>query len=142
MSNSQNISSQPPAYQPLDVVAALQQDCQNSKFDEASRKLRRFLSFCLAVDYSLIYDRDEALPREEWLSWLKFGREVGLHYKRLAHAELLEQFWGEPPHVDELIQNMWRKVDSRIIDPAIALGVPPCKSDQSAGITVLLSHGN
>lgn len=130
---SKAMPSPPPAYQPVDINTAICKACEvPEEHDEASRQLHRFLTFCLAVDYNLVHDWDEVYLRKEWRFWLDFSYELALHYHRLILANTRAPFYGGRVPPIKKTDATWQKVRSCIIRPAIAIGVPPGRSEANS----------
>lgn len=53
--NQNEAQNAPPAYQPLNITESMAQEAELPSCDpESKERLRRFLLFCLAVDYNLL----------------------------------------------------------------------------------------
>lgn len=107
-----------PPYTPLDESQALSNylgEYLGNGSNDAVSSLRRFLEYCLCIDYRLL-DRVPPLPGTEWRHWVRTARGMGTlnRYGRLPLAdgghELLS--WTE-------------YCDFYIARPSNTLGVPP-----------------
>lgn len=85
-------------------------------------KLRRFLAFCLAVDYGLHLDSPDKLSQKEFLHWIQLATKC-LHNKRP-----LPGFHHGKGLVHDNSVHVWLVAETQIecylLDPANAMGIP------------------
>ncbi|KAF1348170.1 hypothetical protein BDV97DRAFT_371006 [Delphinella strobiligena] len=133
----------PPAYQPPKIADIIAQGAELPSCDpESKERLRRFLLFCLAVDYSLLKSQklSQWITREEWLMWVRLGKvlhikevfasrtALDLHLRAWEDVEAIkcrhptvDYELSHDPSVDQLEEI----VDMYIVRPAFALGLSP-----------------
>ena len=84
---------------------------------QATERLRRFLSFCLAVDYDRVAASPDQLTRNDWCHFVQLGRRC------LAAWQRKHVFSSSPPHhLEDALGDP--RIECSVIQPAKALGVP------------------
>lgn len=116
----------PPAYQPLNMTDIIAQGAELPSCDpESKERLRKFLLFCLAVDYDLLKPEKRVLGilRKEWVMWMRLGKVLHNNGVLERRYPTVDDEVFHKPAVDQLEDI----VDMYIVRPAFALGVPPGK---------------
>lgn len=104
---------------------------------ELAENLRRFLLFCLAIDYDLVNECPEKLRQADWLPFLRLARHWNWRDSRRRYQQGFDPvrpaFLGNPSTVDsaeddERARKIEQCIFACVVRPAQALHIPPGES--------------
>jgi hypothetical protein len=111
------------SHQPF--LEALLEAHHSEKPNDRTERLRRFLSFCLAIDYELTAETPDKLTKEDLCIFVHLARRCFLERRRPTEGDMIR---GNPYRYSYLKpRDVVAKdpvVQAELMEPAMALGIP------------------